>query len=163
MKQLMHFTINNTEFKLAVDTDATLLDLLRDEIRLTGVKKGCDEGDCGACTVLADGMPIASCTTLAAEVQDMKITTIEGLATGHGLHPLQQAFIDCFAVQCGFCTPGMILSCVALLAENPDPTEEEIRDYLRGNICRCTGYTKIIDAVNQAKEVLKKSGGEYNG
>ena len=160
MKQLMRFTINHLHYELAAEPDITLLDLLRNELGLTGVKKGCDDGDCGACTVLADGEAIASCTTLAVEAQNRNILTIEGLAQNGKLHPLQQAFIDCFAVQCGFCTPGMILSAVALLSRNPDPTEEEIRDALRGNICRCTGYVKIIHAINRAKEKLHKQGGE---
>lgn len=158
----MHFNINNIDYELYIDGAMTLVDLLRDEINLTGVKKGCDDGDCGACTVLADGRAIASCTTLAAEAQNHKIITIEGLATSQGLHPLQKAFIECFAVQCGFCTPGMIMASVSLLSENPDPTEDEIRDYLRGNICRCTGYSKIINAINQAKEEMKAVGGEKN-
>lgn len=155
MKQLMTFYVNSVPYELAIDTSMTLLDMLREELGLTGAKKGCDDGDCGACTVLVDGKAVASCTTLAAEVQNKEIITIEGLAKNGNLHPLQRAFIDCFALQCGYCTPGMILSGVALLSENPDPTEEEIRDTLRGNICRCTGYTKIIDAINQAKCEIK--------
>lgn len=155
MKQLMTFYVNSVPYELAIDTSMTLLDMLREELGLTGAKKGCDDGDCGACTVLVDGKAVASCTTLAAEVQNKEIITIEGLAKNGNLHPLQRAFIDCFALQCGYCTPGMILSGVALLSENPDPTEEEIRDTLRGNICRCTGYTKIIDAINQAKCEMK--------
>lgn len=157
MKQLMTFNVNSVQYELAIDTSMTLLDMLREELSLTGAKKGCDDGDCGACTVLVDGKAVASCTTLAAEVQNKEIITIEGLAKNGKLHPLQRAFIDCFALQCGYCTPGMILSGVALLSENPDPTEEEIRDTLRGNICRCTGYTKIIDAINQAKREMKES------
>lgn len=156
MKQLMNFQINGLTYDLAVEPNMTLVDLLREVVGLTGVKKGCDDGDCGACSVLCDGRVIPSCTTLAAEVQGCEITTIEGVQQNGVLHPVQQAFIDCFALQCGFCTPGMILATIALLNENPDPTEEEIRDYLRGNICRCTGYTKIIDAVMQAKEMLKE-------
>lgn len=155
MIQTMNFHVNGCDYAIAVDTSATLVTVLREKLGLTGVKIGCNDGDCGACTVLADGKPIASCSTLAVEAQGKEIITIEGLAQNGELHPVQQAFIDCAAVQCGFCTPGMILATVALLNENPDPTEEEIRDYLRGNICRCTGYVKIIDAVNQAKEVLK--------
>jgi len=155
VKQIMKFNINGASYELAVDTSTTLVDLLREELGITGVKKGCDDGDCGACTVLMDGKAVASCTTLAAEAQDKEIITIEGLERDGKLHPLQQAFIDCFAVQCGYCTPGMILSGVALLNENPDPTEEEIRDILRGNICRCTGYVKIIDAINKAKGDMK--------
>lgn len=156
MKQIMTFHVNGMEYTAAVEPNTTLVDVLREELRFTGVKKGCDDGDCGACSVLLDGKVIPSCTTLACEVQGREIITIEGVKQGNLLHPVQQAFIDCFALQCGFCTPGMILAVIALLDENPDPTEEEIRDYLRGNICRCTGYTKIIDAVNQAKEMLRK-------
>ena len=155
MKQLVTLHVNGIDYDLAIDTSMTLVDALRDEIGLTGVKKGCDDGDCGACTVLMDGKAVPSCTTLAVAAQGHEITTIEGLAKNGRLHPLQKAFVECFAVQCGYCTPGMILAGVALLSENPDPTEEEIRDTLRGNICRCTGYTKIIDAINQAKEEMK--------
>jgi len=154
-KQLMSFNINGENYELALAPGVTLVDMLREELGLTGTKKGCDDGDCGACTVLVDGKAVASCTTLAAEVQDKEIITIEGLAKGDQLHPLQVAFIEQFAVECGFCTPGMILSSVALLNENPDPTEAEIRDALRGNICRCTGYAKIVDAVKAAQKVLK--------
>lgn len=154
MKQLMVFNINGTEYEVAVAPNKTLLEVLKDELRLTGAKTGCNEGDCGACTVLLDGKCVASCTLLAIQAQGHEITTIEGLATADGLHPVQQAFIDCFAIQCGYCTPGMILATVALLNENPDPTEYEIRDFLRGNICRCTGYKQIVEAVMEAKEKM---------
>lgn len=160
MKQLMTFYVNGTEYSLAVEPDETLVNVLREELRFTGVKKGCDDGDCGACTVLMDGKAIPSCTTLACEAQGHEILTIEGVKQGGLLHPVQQAFIDCFALQCGFCTPGMILATIALLNENPDPSEEEIRDYLRGNICRCSGYTKIIDAVKQAGAMLRQKEAE---
>ena len=155
MKQLMKFHINGDDYEIAVDINTTLLEVLREDLHLTGAKTGCNEGDCGACTVLVDDQPVASCTTLAAEVQGREITPIEGLVTKDGLPPVQQAFVDNFAIQCGYCTPGMVLATVALLKENPDPTEEEIRDYLRGNICRCTGYVGIINAVMDAKERLK--------
>lgn len=157
MKTIMNFQVNGLPYELAVETGKTLLDMLREDLRLTGAKKGCDDGDCGACTVLVDGRAVASCTTLAAEVQGRDITTIEGLEKNGRLNPVQQAFIDQFAVECGFCTPGMILSSVALLRENPDPDEFQIRDALRGNLCRCTGYAKIINAVMAAKEVLKEA------
>ncbi|TEB18039.1 Carbon monoxide dehydrogenase small chain [Pelotomaculum sp. FP] len=157
MKQLMTFNVNGEIHEIAVAPETTLVDMLREDLLLTGVKKGCDDGDCGACTVLIDGKSVPSCTVLAAEAQNKKITTIEGLEQNGVLNPVQQAFIDQHAIECGFCTPGMILSTVALLNENPDPTEDEIRDALRGNICRCTGYGKIIDAVNAAKEMLKKA------
>lgn len=155
MKKLITLNVNGTDYELAVENNATLVDVLREQLRLTGVKKGCDDGDCGACSVLCDGKVIPSCTTLACEVEGCRIITIEGVKQGDQLHPVQQAFVDCFAIQCGFCTPGMILATIALLGENPDPTEDEIRDYLRGNICRCTGYTKIITAIRQAAEVLR--------
>lgn len=155
MKKLMTFHINGDVYEVAVSINRTLLEVLKDELRLTGVKAGCNEGDCGACTVLMDGKIVASCTMLAVEAQGHEITTIEGLATKEGLHPVQQAFVDNFAIQCGYCTPGMILATVALLNENPDPTEEEIRDYLRGNICRCTGYKQIVEAVMDARDRMK--------
>ena len=154
MKQLMTFNVNGMDYTVAAEPSTTLADLLRLELGFTGVKKGCDDGDCGACTVLIDGKTAASCTTLAVEAQGRKIVTIEGVKQGYELHPVQKAFVDCFAFQCGFCTPGMILSTIALLSENPDPTENEIRDYLRGNLCRCTGYNKIIDAVHTAKKYI---------
>ena len=156
MTQLVTLRVNGVDYDLALDTMTTLLDALRDHLGFKGVKRGCNQGECGACTVLIDNNAIASCTYLAVDAEGCEITTIEGLAKDGVLHPVQQAFIDCFAVQCGFCTPGMILATVALLHHNPDPTEEEVRDYLRGNICRCTGYTKIIDAVMKAKEVMKQ-------
>ena len=155
MKKLMTLHVNGEEYQIAASVTRTLLEVMRDELRLTGAKTGCNEGDCGACTVLIDGKAVASCTMLAVEAEGHEITTIEGLATKDGLHPVQQAFIDNFAIQCGFCTPGMVLATVSLLNENPDPTEEEIRDYLRGNICRCTGYKAIVRAVMDAKERLK--------
>ena len=154
---------DGVDYELALDTRTTLVDALRDHLGLTGVKKSCDEGECGACTVLLDGDAIASCTYLAVEAEGHDIVTIEGLAKDGVLHPMQKAFINCFAVQCGFCTPGMILAAVAMLNHYPDPTEEQVRDIMRGNICRCTGYTKIIDAIMQAKEVMKKqAAGEVN-
>ena len=155
MKRLVTLYVNGIQHELAVEPNAILADVLREQLRLTGVKKGCDDGDCGACSVLCDGRVIPSCTTLACEVEGCAITTIEGVKQGGQLHPMQQAFVDCFAVQCGFCTPGMILAAIALLNDNPNPSEEEIRDYLRGNICRCTGYTKIVDAIRQAAEMMK--------
>ncbi len=156
MKKLITFRINGDLKTVAVDVTQTLLDLIRDDLGLTGTNRGCNEGECGACTVLLDGKAIASCTKLAVDAEGAEIVTIEGLAKNGVLHPIQQAFIDKFAVQCGFCTPGMIMSTLALLNENPNPTEEEIRDALRGNICRCTGYTKIIDAIQEARDVLLK-------
>lgn len=158
MKQIMTFNINGQKYVEAVEPGTTLLDLLREQLNLTGAKKGCNDGDCGACTVLIDGRARASCTTLAIEVQNCEIITIEGLEDKEGnLNPVQAAFIDNFAIECGFCSPGMILSCVALLSENPDPTEEEIRDAIRGNLCRCTGYKQIIIAVEDAARRMRKA------
>ena len=147
MKQLIHMTVNGEPVELAVEPYRTLLDALRDDLDLTGAKKGCDRGDCGACTVLVDGKPVASCMMLAVQADSCLITTIEGLRTDGRLHPLQQAFVDHGAVQCGFCTPGMVLSAIALLDENPHPTEGQVREAIAGNLCRCTGYAKIVDAV----------------
>lgn len=147
MKQVAEFRLNGARKELEVKGNQTLLDMLREQVGLTGTKKGCDQGDCGACTVLIDGQPISSCLVLAPEVADKEITTIEGLGSEGKLHPMQQAFVDYNAVQCGFCTPGMILTASALLNENPDPTDEEIRRYLQGNLCRCTGYSKIVEAI----------------
>lgn len=156
MTQMIRMTVNGQPVELTVEPYRTLLDVLRDELDLTGAKKGCDRGDCGACTVLLDGKPVTSCMMLAVQADGHRITTIEGLGAGGRLHPVQQAFVDHGAVQCGFCTPGMVLAAVALLEENPQPTEAEVRDAIAGNLCRCTGYAKIVDAVmsvSQAAEV----------
>jgi len=149
----LSFTLNGDPVELAVPDHHTLLEALRERLRLTGTKQGCDKGDCGACTVLLDGEPVLACLTLAATVQGREVLTIEGLvplhrrAGGVGVDPLQEAFDRAGALQCGFCQPGMILSARALLAENPDPTEHEVRAALSGNLCRCTGYAQIVDAV----------------
>ena len=147
MKQPVTLRVNGETHELPIDVRRTLLEVLRDELNLTGTKEGCGTGDCGACTVLLDGVPIASCLTLAVEAQGKEISTIEGLARGGQLHPLQRAFIDRGAIQCGFCTPGMIMSAKALLDKNPQPTEAEVREAVSGNYCRCTGYTKIVEAI----------------
>jgi aerobic carbon-monoxide dehydrogenase small subunit len=147
MKQLLLFTVNEESRELAVEPWWTLLDVLRDRLELTGAKKGCDRGDCGACTVLLDGKPIVSCTTLAVQAHGRRVTTIEGLMQDGRPHPLQQAFVDVGAVQCGFCTPGMVLAAKSLLDENPCPTEDNVREAIAGNLCRCTGYAKIVEAV----------------
>ena len=142
--------VNDEEHELLIKPHWTLLEVLRDELDLTGAKEGCGEGVCGSCTVLMDGMPIRACLTLALEAEGRKITTVEGLADGETLDPLQHAFIDRGAVQCGFCTPGMLMSAKAMLNKNPHPDEEQIRKSLSGNICRCTGYAKIVEAVSAA-------------
>jgi len=147
MKQLITLSVNGESYQVAVEPRMTLLDVLRDELGLTGSKKGCDLGNCGSCAVLMDGKPVLSCLILAVEAQDKEILTIEGLAKDGQLHPLQQAFIDYGALQCGFCTPGMLLSAKALLDDNPQPTKEEIKEAISGNLCRCTGYTEIVEAI----------------
>ena len=139
--------VNGEEVMGWVEPRRTLLDFLRDDLNLTGTKKGCDFGNCGACTVLMDGKPINACLVLAMEAEGREILTIEGLSEGTTLHPIQDAFIQHGAVQCGYCTPGMILSAKALLDENPCPTEEEVRIAIAGNLCRCTGYKKIVEAI----------------
>ena len=147
MKRIVSLEINGEARELVAESHRSLLDALRDA-GLTGTKKGCDVGECGSCTVILDGKPVCSCLVLAAEVQDATLTTIEGVQRAPGeLDPLQESFMACGAAQCGFCTPGIIVAAKALLAENPMPTRDEIRFALAGNICRCTGYTKIIDAV----------------
>ncbi|MDH3294292.1 MAG: (2Fe-2S)-binding protein [Acidimicrobiia bacterium] len=140
-------TVNGVDYPVEGGPGLSLLRAIRDQVGLTGTKEGCDDCECGACMVLIDGRPVNSCSFLAAQAQGRSVTTVEGLADEHGLHPLQQSMLDCGGVQCGFCTPGMIMSAHALLAENPDPTEEEIRIGISGNLCRCTGYTNIVAAV----------------
>lgn len=155
MKQLMEFKVNGEHYEVAVKPNRTLLEVLREDLGLTGTKVGCNQGDCGSCTVLLDGKAVCSCLTLAVEAQGKEIITIEGLASNGQLHPIQQAFIDYFAIQCGYCTPGMIMSAKALLDENPDPTEDEVRRALQGNLCRCTGYVKIVEAILAVKARMK--------
>lgn len=152
MKQLIKLHVNEESYELAVEPQATLLGVLREHLGMTGTKEACGTGECGSCTVLMDGKPILSCLALAVDCQGQDIITIEGLAQGEDLSPVQQAFQDCGAIQCGFCTPGMVLSTTALLHNNPHPTEAEIQKTLEGNLCRCTGYNKIIEAVNMAAE-----------
>ncbi|HCL91019.1 MAG TPA: (2Fe-2S)-binding protein [Candidatus Atribacteria bacterium] len=150
MKKLeIEFTINGKKRSLSVKPNDLLINIIRNDLFLTGSKYGCGIGECGACTVLLNGEPVLSCLTLAATVDGKEITTIEGLAKGGKLHPMQIAFLKNAAVQCGFCTPSMILTATALLKENPNPTEDEIRDYMRGNICRCTGYVQIVKAIEE--------------
>jgi carbon-monoxide dehydrogenase small subunit len=152
-KRAITFTINDELVSLEVEPHWTLLRVVRDELRLTGTKEGCGEGDCGACTVLVDEKAVNSCLILAVDTDGKTITTIEGLARGRELHPLQKAFIEKGAVQCGFCTPGMILSAKVLLDGNPHPSEEEIRSAISGNLCRCTGYAKVVEAIRSVSEM----------
>ena len=149
------FTVNGRREQIDVEPRRTLADALRDDLGLTGTHLGCEQGVCGACTVLLDGEPIRSCLMLAVQADGSSLTTVEGLA-GAGLHPLQQAFADCHGLQCGFCTPGFLISALHLLTENPDPSREEIRAGLSGNICRCTGYAGIVDAVRQAATLIRE-------
>ena len=162
MKELVTLTVNGDTHELAVPTHWTLLETLRYAAGLTGSKQGCDKGDCGACTVWLDGVPTLSCITPVWEAESREVRTVEGLAglrTAPGVpHPLQDAFDVCGAAQCGFCTPGILMSAAALLEENPAPTRDEVKEALSGNLCRCTGYTKILDAVEMAAETLR--GGE---
>src|SRR5581483_9662971 len=153
----VNLDINGQPYALEIDARTTLLDTLREHLGLTGTKKGCDHGQCGACTVLADGRRILSCLTLAASADGRAVTTIEGLARSDGsLHPMQQAFIDNDAFQCGYCTPGQIMSAVACVHEGHAATDDSIREYMSGNLCRCGAYANIVDAVNQAKTKMKE-------
>jgi len=158
MKALMDLTltVNNITYTIAVEPNLNLIDVLRDKLGLTGTKKSCNEGECGACTVLMDGKPVASCLVLAMDAQNRNITTIEGLADGEKLHPLQESFVKHGGIQCGYCTPGMIMSAKALLDENPDPTALEVRKAISGNLCRCTGYQQIADSILAAAKAMKR-------
>ena len=151
MPLLVELIINGTIRNVAVEPNRTLLEVLRYDLRLTGTKQGCDKGDCGACTVQLDGEPVLACLTLAIQAQGRNVRTVEDLA-GSELHPLQDSFDRWNAAQCGFCTPGMLLSAEALLRDNPKPTRDQVTDALGGNLCRCTGYTKIVDAILDASE-----------
>jgi carbon-monoxide dehydrogenase small subunit len=154
-KQTIELHVNGDRYEVAVDPWRTLAEVLREQLRLTGTKIGCNQGDCGACTVLLDGRSVLSCLTLAVEADGRQLTTIEGLApSADALHPIQQAFADRGAVQCGYCTPGMILSAKQLLDRVPHPSEREIRQGLSGNLCRCTGYNKIVEAIRAAAAAL---------
>lgn len=156
MKRIVEFTVNGEAREMAVDTCRSLLDALRDDVGLTGTKKGCDVGDCGACTVLVDGEPMNACLMLAVEAEGRSVETVEGLQPGVDmLHPLQDAFMRHGASQCGFCTPGILMMAKKLLDDNPAPTDEDIRFGLSGNICRCTGYTKIFDAIKSAAREME--------
>ena len=155
-KQHIRAVVNGDPVEFLSDPGTTLLDALRDELRLTGSKEGCGSGDCGACSVLLDGRLVCSCLVLAPEAEGRRVETIEGMAQGGALHPLQQKFIDHAALQCGFCTPGLLVAAKALLDVNPDPTESEIRYWQAGNLCRCTGYDKIVTAVMDAAAELRQ-------
>jgi carbon-monoxide dehydrogenase small subunit len=148
-------TINGDEIDVLVETTQSLLDVLRDELHMTGTKEGCGTGDCGACSVTIDGILVCSCLVLGVEAGGKKIETIEGMADGDKLHPLQEKFIEHVALQCGICTPGLLIAAKHLLEENPDPTEEEVRYGLAGNLCRCTGYQKIVEAVLDAAQEMR--------
>jgi len=154
MKLPVRLKVNGNEVEGMVRPNSTLLDLLRDELGLTGAKQGCGEGDCGACTVLLDGAPVSSCLVLALQAEGSEVLTVEGLADKDRLHPIQQAFVEVGGVQCGFCTPGMLLTAKSLLDRNPDPDEREIRAAIAGNLCRCTGYQKIVEAISAAAAEL---------
>lgn len=152
MKRLITLSVNGKSYDVAIEPRQSLLQVLREELHLTGTKEGCSEGECGACTVILDGKTVDSCLIFGLEVEGCEITTIEGLSSDAGLHPVQQAFIEHGGAQCGFCTPGMILAAKALLEQTPHPSEAEIRWGLSGNLCRCTGYVKIVEAVQAAAQ-----------
>ncbi len=147
-------TVNHVTYTINIEPNLTLVEVLRDTLGLVGTKKSCNEGECGACTVLMEGKPVASCLVLAMDAQNKEITTIEGLAEGEKLHPLQEAFVKHGGIQCGFCTPGMIMSAKALLDEKPDPTPLQVRTAISGNLCRCTGYQQIVDSVMAAAKTM---------
>ena len=157
-KQIARFTVNDRPYEILIEPKMTLLQVLRDELDLMGTKFSCGVAECGACTVLVEGDPILSCCTLAITAREKNILTIEGLAEGKNLHPIQQAYIDYGAIQCGFCTSGMILITKALLDKFPNPSKEDVKEWLAGNLCRCTGYVKIIDAVLAVSERMRKGG-----
>ena len=163
MRELIALHVNSELHELAVLPHHTLLEVLREDLGLTGTKHGCELGECGACTVLVDGVPVLSCLTLPIEVQNSEITTIEGLEKNGKLHPLQETFAELGAAQCGYCTPGILLAGAALLHEHPHPTREQMKEALAGNLCRCTGYTKIYEAVDAAAERLHAAGGVSSG
>ena len=157
-KRMINLKVNGKEHTLEVGANETLVEVLRERLRLTGTKIGCNRGECGACTVLIDGEPVLSCLTLAIECEGKEILTIEGLEdpeTGE-LDPIQEAFIENFGIQCGFCTPGMVMTAKALLNRNPDPSEEETKEAIQGNLCRCTGYTQIVESILAASEKMRR-------
>ena len=157
MKEIeINLTVNNKPYKLSVPANMTLLDVLREKLKLTGTKEGCGKGECGACTVMFNGRSANSCLILAPQADGAEVITIEGLGTLENMHPIQEAFVEEGAIQCGFCTPGMEMSSFYLLTKNPNPTEEEIREGISGNLCRCTGYMKIIKAIEKASQKLNE-------
>jgi carbon-monoxide dehydrogenase small subunit len=158
MKHTIKLAVNGETYEIQVEPYASLLDTLRDNLLLTGTKKGCDEGDCGACTVIMDGKTVTSCLVLAVDANGRDLVTVEGLAQGGRLHPVQRAFVEQGGVQCGFCTPGLIMSLVGLLQEDPNPTEEDVRYAIGGNLCRCTGYSKVVKAALSAAETMRQEG-----
>ena len=155
MKKLIRLTVNDDPHELYIDTRRSLLDVLRHELDLLGAHRGCDAGDCGACTIHVNGLPVTSCMMLAADYDEADITTVEGVLAAGKMHPVQEALVGHGGIQCGFCTPGIIMNTLALLEENPQPTETEVRRWLAGNLCRCTGYVKIIDAVMSVTQEAK--------
>ena len=163
MSQPIEFTLNGKPTSVDAPAHRLLLDLLRDEIGLTGTKEGCGTGDCGACAVYLNGRPVNSCLVLSGELNQAEIVTIEGLKDGDAYHPIQAAFIADGGAQCGYCTPGMLMMAKSFLEENPDPTDDEIRFALSGNLCRCTGYVKIVDAVQDAAAELRQRAGKRTG
>ncbi len=154
MKKFISLTVNGKRYEMAVEPNQILADFLRNDLGLLGTKKGCEVGDCGSCTVLLDGRPVNSCLVLAVQTNGREVQTIEGMETAEGLHPLQKAFVEKGAIQCGFCTPGMIVTAKSLLEKNLSPDQEEIRKAISGNLCRCTGYQKIIEAIASAAEEM---------
>lgn len=157
MKRLIELEVNGENFEIAVEPQETLMDVIRGQLGLTGTKDACGTGECGSCTVLLQDRPILSCLTLAVECHGMQVVTIEGLSSGEKLHPVQQAFHDQGAIQCGFCTPGMVISTTALLQKNPHPSPKQVNKALEGNLCRCTGYNKILEAVEAAAQTMSAS------
>ncbi|MCD7952613.1 MAG: (2Fe-2S)-binding protein [Synergistaceae bacterium] len=156
MKRIINFKLNGENVEELVADNITMVDFLRQQMHMTGTKRGCEEGECGACTILLDGAAVDSCLMLAVEADGREVVTIEGVMKEGVLHPLQREFMDKWALQCGFCTPGVIMSDLSLLHENPRPTEHEIRDAIAGNLCRCTGYTKIVEAIDSAAKILER-------
>jgi aerobic-type carbon monoxide dehydrogenase small subunit (CoxS/CutS family) len=152
------FVLNNTQTVIDVEPDRRVVDILREDLQMTGTKEGCGSGECGACSILVDGESRLSCLMLAAQLEGKKVITVEGLASGKNMHPVQEAFVEHGAVQCGFCTPGMVMAAADLLSRNAEPTRSEIREAISGNLCRCTGYQKIVDAVEAAAKAMKNEG-----